>query len=107
MKDYENLPNNEDKYRDIYKTTEALKVYPENETKFLLEKQKIQDAEKERQDQLVIDEKLQKDESDRKLKEEMLKPEKQRKKEAKLAEKTRNVEIEKIMKERIKIIKNR
>ena len=36
LKNYENVPNNEDKFRDIYKIAESLKKYPENEAKFNL-----------------------------------------------------------------------
>ena len=76
------VPNNEDKYRDIYKISEVLKKYPDTEAKFALEKQKIVDAEIVRQQQF---EQQQKEEADSKLKEEMLKPEKQKKREAREA----------------------
>ena len=34
--EYESIPNNEDKYRDVYKASEALKAYPESKEKFQL-----------------------------------------------------------------------
>ena len=34
LKDYEKIPNNEDRYRDIYKISESLKKYPENKEAF-------------------------------------------------------------------------
>ena len=36
LKDYEDVPNNEDKYRDIYKIAESLKKYPKSEADFLM-----------------------------------------------------------------------
>jgi TPR repeat protein len=35
LKDYENAPNNEDKYREIYNITESLKKYPKSEADFV------------------------------------------------------------------------
>ncbi|WP_293895692.1 tetratricopeptide repeat protein [Flavobacterium sp.] len=35
LKDYENVPNNDDKYRDIYKIAESLKKYPKSEEEFV------------------------------------------------------------------------
>jgi hypothetical protein len=84
LKDYENVPNNEDKYRDIYKTSEALKLYSENEASFILKKQKADEAEKEHQKQLDIQQQ-QKEEDIKKINVEMLKPEKQRLKEMEVA----------------------
>ncbi len=34
LKDYDNLPDNEDKYREIYKISEKLFIYPKNKTEF-------------------------------------------------------------------------
>ena len=35
LEDYENVPNNEDKYREIYNIDESLKKYPKSETGFV------------------------------------------------------------------------
>ena len=35
LKDYENLPDNDDKYRDVYKVAEAVKCFPDDEVKFI------------------------------------------------------------------------
>lgn len=51
LKDYEKIPNNEDRYRDIYKVSEFLKKYPENKEAF--------DAELKKQEQEKIERKKQ------------------------------------------------
>jgi TPR repeat protein len=47
LKDYENVPNNEDKYRDIYKISEPLKKYPKTETEFTTKKTLLDSLQKE------------------------------------------------------------
>jgi hypothetical protein len=44
LKDYESLPDNEDKYREIYKTSELLKNYPATVQAFSDQKSKIEVA---------------------------------------------------------------
>jgi len=43
LKEYENLPDNDDKYRDIYKVSEQLKKYPANQDEFIKRKKDLSD----------------------------------------------------------------
>jgi hypothetical protein len=43
LNDYENLPDNEDQYRTIYKTSESLKSYSENEEQFSVQKKNFEE----------------------------------------------------------------
>ncbi len=49
LKDYETLPDNEEKYRDIYKVSESLKQYPQSEILF---NQKLEEIAKQKQMEL-------------------------------------------------------
>lgn len=73
LRDYERLPNNEDRYRDIYKVSEALKKYPENREAFdaQLRQQEQEKAERKKQEEAarVAEAKRIQDEKDRVLKE--------------------------------------
>ncbi|MES2286263.1 MAG: hypothetical protein V4547_11285 [Bacteroidota bacterium] len=45
--DYEQIPDNENNYRDIYKISETLKSYPENEQEFLAQKKMAEEKQLE------------------------------------------------------------
>jgi vacuolar-type H+-ATPase subunit I/STV1 len=60
---YDNLPNNEDKYRDIYKVAEALKVYPATLEIFEQRKKLLVQAEQDRRDRLELDARISADQS--------------------------------------------
>jgi hypothetical protein len=49
LKNYESLPNNEDKYRDIYKASEKLNQYPKSAEEFALIVSTLKKAEKDQQ----------------------------------------------------------
>ncbi len=58
LNEYESIPNNEDKYRDIYNIGESLKVYPTDKLSFEKKKKKILDEEIAKQQQIEFEKKI-------------------------------------------------
>jgi len=98
LKDYESLSDNMDKYKDIYKANELLKSYPEDETSFLKQKNKLADDEKARQAQIELNRKQEKARQEKEDEEKKIRIEEERVKQEKAAKEAEAVRIKSVEK---------
>lgn len=91
LTDYEQLPDNEDRYREIYKISEKLKSYPQNEKQFALQKENLAERERTEKAHLRAEEELKRIEIVEKSKEEQrLKDERAEAEKKKVAKEKKN-----------------
>lgn len=70
LNEYEQIPDNEDKYREIYKISEKLKSYPENEKEFRLQKESLEEKKRSEIARLQAEEELRRIETKKQIEEE-------------------------------------